>query len=498
MHKAAWMHLSPYSLPSVPPPLSESAITKAANLQVQESTSRPQQEAHLRAWAKLYGARRGSVFHVVALGGSMTAGTHCTRGSPNTDCAFPARLGRRWRSAVEPRPQVVVSNRATGGMHSLAALAQLEQLVIELDGDTDGAPDLLLVDFSANDWTLEMPGWAERAKATEALLRQLRSAHPHLAVILMLTAVQGTPGTTLAATSCLRPLGNHSGVAQIASHYGFPTAAYLDALDCPVSTAGCRQCQPPAWFHLYKGQTTVASMTPGSSQSFLGLHPGAKTHELIASFVDSWWRRYVSKLRERSAQLTAAQKKRAAQSKDGALSRGYLPPPALPSVLDADVLMSHYSSCRPLVVHNAKVPRNNTAEASNRGSVANGTWHLSEDRPGKPGWISSGAPGATLTFPVAFGAEPRLWMIYEKGYDGFGTADLIVGKVKWSKALAVSGKRTDGLNVTQAEVLHLSSGEWGMLGTCCFDVVPHSNTTLRLRSTSGGGLKFKVRSVLSC
>ena len=48
-------------------------------------------------------------------------------------------------------------------------------------------------------------------------------------------------------------------------------------------------------------------------------------------------------------------------------------------------------------------------------------------------------------------------MVYEKGYRGFGTVDLKVGNAKF--ALAVSGMRTDGLNVTQAEVVTMSGGQ---------------------------------------
>ena len=282
-------------------PLSESAVAKTASVQAHESTSALQRRAHLRAWDKLNTTHRESKFNIVVLGGSVTAGTHCTPGPPNPDCAFPARLGQRL--GYLNRSRVIVSNRAVGGMHSLAALAQLEQLTAGPDG-TDSEPDLLLLDFSANDWTLEVSGWAERAKYTEALLRQLCNVHPHVAVILMLTAVQGTPDRPdvhRQPTSCLRPLGNYSAVNRIASYYGFPTATYLDALSCSVSTDNCRQCWPPAWFHQYKSPTTIGFLrsTQDGTQHYEGngMHPSSKTHELIGSFVASWWASYMCKRR---------------------------------------------------------------------------------------------------------------------------------------------------------------------------------------------------------
>ena len=276
-------------------------------------------------------------------------------------------------------------------MHSLAALAQLEQLVTGPDG-TDSEPDLLLLDYSANDWTIEMSSWAERAKATEALLRRLRSAHPHVAVILMLTAVQGMPGVAQGATSCLRPLSNYSGVKRIASYYGFPSATYLDALNCSVFTDNCQQCQPPAWFHKYKNPTTVGLMKTGSTAGFAGLHPEAKTHALIASFLDSWWRSYISQLRLGDGGVPS--------HADRTASLRYAAP-VLPPVLQADVLLPRYSSCQPLSVHDTKAVANRDSRAlTTVHRLSAEGWSLWEDRPGKPGWISNGAPGAMLTFPV--------------------------------------------------------------------------------------------------
>ena len=52
--------------------------------------------------------------------------------------------------------------------------------------------------------------------------------------------------------------------------------------------------------------------------------------------------------------------------------------------------------------------------------VTCGNWTLYEDRPGKPGWISTGPKGSIIEFDVKFGKEPRLIVGYLKSYEGLG------------------------------------------------------------------------------
>ena len=55
---------------------------------------------------------------------------------------------------------------------------------------------------------------------------------------------------------------------------------------------------------------------------------------------------------------------------------------------------------------------------------------LYEDRPGKPGWISTGPAGSTIDFEVRFGARPLLAVSYLSSWDAaFGDVMVRMRKV---------------------------------------------------------------------
>merc|ERR1712160_208391 len=45
-----------------------------------------------------------------------------------------------------------------------------------------------------------------------------------------------------------------------------------------------------------------------------------------------------------------------------------------------------------------------------------GGWRLYEDRAGKPGWVSTGGPGASIRFRLRMGGAPRIQLTYVRGY----------------------------------------------------------------------------------
>ena len=55
--------------------------------------------------------------------------------------------------------------------------------------------------------------------------------------------------------------------------------------------------------------------------------------------------------------------------------------------------------------------------------IVSGDWRLLEDRPGKPGWVTTVA-GAAIEFELTFGQSPRVVVVYEVGYEGFGDATI--------------------------------------------------------------------------
>ena len=118
--------------------------------------SEAQLRAHSRLWRRLGSHEPVSV---VAIGGSMMAGMGCTSHDYNfvdpktiAECAFASRFIRWMRDVMcIPDSQLTYSNRAAGGCDTAGALPQLPLLL-----DVGGAsPDLLIIDFSANDWVNE-------------------------------------------------------------------------------------------------------------------------------------------------------------------------------------------------------------------------------------------------------------------------------------------------------------------------------------------------------
>ena len=133
--------------------------------------------------------------------------------------------------------------------------------------------------------------------------------------------------------------------------------------------------------------------------------------------------------------------------------------------------------------------------------VVRGNWTRYEDRPGKGGWISHGPSNSTLEFNVSFGRSPRLTLVYEVSYVGFGTATASIGG---GAGAQLDGMRYDGLNVTQTEVLVLNVHQEPFLWVSAFRKVPAwhirpwTSHTLRVTLTSAEGLKFKLILVSSC
>ena len=140
--------------------------------------------------------------------------------------------------------------------------------------------------------------------------------------------------------------------------------------------------------------------------------------------------------------------------------------------------------------------------------VAFGTWALYADRPEKPGWITSSVASA-IEFELRFGGSPRLTIIYERSYEGFGSVvvQLLRREPDGGNAQVLNGQvLLDGLhrdtrNVTLTEVATLNVKMPAMARfPGGFNVRPYTSDlvarlTFRPRGT---GSKFKLRYVGSC
>ena len=140
--------------------------------------------------------------------------------------------------------------------------------------------------------------------------------------------------------------------------------------------------------------------------------------------------------------------------------------------------------------------------------VTFGTWALYADRPEKPGWITSGT-ASVIEFELRFGGSPRLTIIYERSYEGFGSVavQLLRREADGGNAQVLNGQvLLDGLhrdtrNVTLTEVATLNVKMPAMARfPGGFGVRPHTSDLLARLTfrPRGTGSKFKLRYVGSC
>ena len=442
-----------------------------------------------RAYAALvHSLRSNHRVHTVVVGGSVTAGSGCEdrkHGLHGAQCAFSARFGH-WIRCHYAHNQLHVANRARGGVTTAAALPLLPSMLRifeDTDAEQEVLTDWLLIDFSSNDAAfgyyygaspplrlrrlLEMESLASSpiAAATEVMLRYLTAEHPNLPILVI-------------ESSCRSTSSSHAH-EMVARRYGVPFLAYAHAL---TNKTGCSKA---AW-HL-GGHSRV--------------HPLWDTHAVLAEMLAQWWQAFSASLPTR-------------ESETGNL--------ALPAKLDEAQLGPHITSASmraPFVVCGSAVTVYDAheAHAAARGhhiptasrrdvrtplpAVVSHGWELYQDRPSKPGWITQGPPGASIAFNLTFGAAPRLLLLYEAGYEGWGDIRLYLGERTSRRGepfLPVSGLRAGGANVTQAELLTIECGADSEGGRNNHNIRPYSNAMLKLVFVSKPPLRFKVLHVSSC
>ena len=209
-------------------------------------------------------------------------------------------------------------------------------------------------------------------------------------------------------------------------------------------------------------------------------HPGYQTHQHLANTLAVWWSATVDALPVKTAY-------------DHVLQSTVVGDPELRAPLTDQ--MDKLSICK---VNAAVYDANAMHEsATSRGvRIAKGNWTLYEDRPGKFGWISLGLVGARIGFDLSFGELPRVSVVFEQGYEGFGDAVVTVSGRALPRQL-LRGRRADGEKVTQAQTLtitntretHNPKGVGMML---------HARSWETLWVTTTTAEKFKLRYVSSC
>lgn len=140
--------------------------------------------------------------------------------------------------------------------------------------------------------------------------------------------------------------------------------------------------------------------------------------------------------------------------------------------------------------------------------VTNGSWQWAEDRPGKPGLLSS-VNGSVLIFPqVKFGAMPRLIVSYLQGYENLGDMFMTLPThAQGSHVVVLYGiSHFTQHRTTQTYTVNLDIGRnlWqpglGLDGVLGMGVEPHSTHSLQFRVAESmcPTCKVKLTSVLAC
>jgi hypothetical protein len=89
----------------------------------------------------------------------------------------------------------------------------------------------------------------------------------------------------------------------------------------------------------------------------------------------------------------------------------------------------------------------------------NNQWELFEDRPGKPGWIST-SYSSTISYNLTFGPHPRLILTYLPSHTGLGKAELCFSSIPERKlplhGLYAPNEPQYGVNTSQSYRLILN------------------------------------------
>ena len=431
-------------------------------------TSPLQQTAYSRVLTRLNNSQH---VIVLALGGSAVYGADCRdEAVAQLECSFPGRFVRSLRrSYCMDEAQLRFVNHASGGQGTVASLPQLESLLKVGDPSysSNTTPDLVIIDFSINDVTMglymgkhsgitSLP--ADVEAATEVMLREILTSSPASAILMVDQECRG-----LNVKQRFDTIEAHRRVSYA---YGVPYLSYGDML---------------------RGECANESFSAENAKYVNHVHPGHRTHQFTAEALAAFWWRGLSLLP--SASLG---ERLNVTSPDG------------PYVTN-ESRRSKFAVCRAVCRYDARelYGQPSSLNESACGTLSNvtvveGNFSLFEDRPGKPGWITTGPVGSAIEFGLNFGASPRLTLVVDQSYEGFGDAEVTFdGHPHSSKNRAwARGTRSDSLRVTTAEVISFNVQQISGI-TPGFGMWPHSqNQRMRLTLRTPG--KFKLRHVSSC
>ncbi len=445
-----------------------------------------------RAWALLFERiKTGQKVTVEALGGSMAAGTGTVCGA---QCSYSALFARNLVGGRAQPELLDYVNRAQGGITTSGMLPMLPSLST-VHGK---APDLLVIDYSINDLYFDQSArssteqdWSARGKSTQTnsgIVEQFSVQQKVFAATeqLLRFLLEERPTTSILLVETPLCAGNQASKRAHKAASGRYGVSFIEYGEILLPT-----CSDPV----------KLSAHAWGNKALAEPHPPIAAHRVIAEALDRWL-----KLLEERAQAERWKSRVLGVPLDhlAALMPELIPQPVAPLAL-----RQAYQVCQtPLSVFDA---HGQDAAGWLKPQVVSGDWQLTEDRPGKPGWISTSA-GSIIEFNLSFGLSPRVAIVYTRGYDRFGDVEMWIephesmprtikgccnlNKVTQDEVYMLSVQKSLGMGLGQNGSDLARAHQMFKLG---YGVLPHSARALRLRAKPDGSRHtFKIVSVVSC
>lgn len=333
----------------------------------------------------------GLPVHIVALGGSMTAGTSCAEGTiTRQQCSWSARVAR-YMASVLPAANVTYSNLGRGATTSSSMVPGLAQL-LRSNLVNEPAHVLVLVDYAVNDG----------AEALGRLNRSITSStDPNLA---MLQHAGGARAVSVAFERFVQILLN---AVTDAAVVGVVTPCKECFKVAPLQTAVFRHYGIP----MVDFTRAALAYEPGTRLWPFGV-PNTYWDPHIRVSVHppwEWHQHYANGIIHCLVHGTATHLGCSLDQQQ--------------SLWHADKLANFKSCDRPLSYFDSGLDASPPLNLCGEGSHG---CMFTEDAPGKFGWVIQGV-GAQMRTQLDFGAAPLLILTYLRSYEHVGTAQLRIG-----------------------------------------------------------------------
>lgn len=153
------------------------------------------------------------------IGGSITLGTSASKDGGNLALSWPNRT-TDWFKKKFPDAEITSVNSGISDTMSSLALYRLETSLMNTDGHD--MPDLIFVEFTSNDWSIEIQGKEELRIQYESLFRRIRSINPAAEIVTVLSSRADDANSRLA-------------YIEMSEYYGIPVVDAGSALKAAIT-----------------------------------------------------------------------------------------------------------------------------------------------------------------------------------------------------------------------------------------------------------------------